>query len=156
MMNEKMLIYISCSLGNMSPTDIDELAERAANKNQILGITGVLAKVGNHFMQILEGPIDAVDGLMAEIRQDARHYDLHVVYQAPIETHTFDRWCMAATDLDANFDFPLNAYSTLREQVCEIIETEGKGKFPMMEVIAGFRALLCKHKLKPGAQPIEA
>jgi hypothetical protein len=143
MIEYKQVIYVSSLADKMSQIELDTLADLSAVKNKPLDITGVLAKVGDHFIQIIEGPSANVDALLEAITKDTRHNGLRIVYDEPIDFLTFDKWNMAATDLDKHYDFPLSAYCTLREKVYEIIERNGPGKFTMMEVIAAFRQLLC-------------
>ena len=91
------LLYISrCTL---PPTEgaeqIAELVAAARSRNAALNLTGALIWTGENFAQILEGPADALDAVMADIRQDARHTDITMLFTHPIQQRRFSDWRMA-------------------------------------------------------------
>lgn len=60
-----------------------------------MGVTGALVYTRSNFAQILEGPDEAVDALMAKIARDPRHDHVTVVdVQRPAE-RIFDHWSLA-------------------------------------------------------------
>ena len=63
------------------------------------GITGVLAFGDGRFVQVLEGPDAAVDGLFCRIRDDPRHQDVRVLCVAPISVRQFPISSMAYVGL---------------------------------------------------------
>ncbi|HEY8593371.1 MAG TPA: BLUF domain-containing protein [Sphingomicrobium sp.] len=58
-------------------------------------ITGLLVAGGNRYMQIIEGPRDAVDRLYASIRADRRHLGVSTLLNRIIPKPSFDGWSMA-------------------------------------------------------------
>jgi len=43
---------------------------------------------------VLEGPQDAVDALIAKIREDARHHDIRILLRENLDDRRFDEWTM--------------------------------------------------------------
>lgn len=54
------LLYSSQATQNITEQDIAEILEKSQKNNQEVGITGVLLYGGHLFMQVLEGPEQAV------------------------------------------------------------------------------------------------
>jgi hypothetical protein len=50
---------------------------------------------GCYFAQVLEGPRDAVEASLSRIGGDARHTDLRVVLERPIDRRAYADWSMA-------------------------------------------------------------
>lgn len=90
----EQLIYISVAK-RASPHDVNEILKSAHKNNPQLGITGVLVLVGNTFIQVLEGPKEAVSSLFEIISRDERHRDIQCLSQQPIEERAFSDWSMA-------------------------------------------------------------
>ena len=49
-----------------------------------------------HFLQILEGPADAVRQTFRRIESDQRHADIFILEETDIEARDFPEWSMAA------------------------------------------------------------
>lgn len=62
--------------------------------NQAAGVTGFLIFDRDSFLQVLEGPREALDATMARIAQDDRHRDVSVLDTRPIGQRSFDAWTM--------------------------------------------------------------
>lgn len=67
----------------------------SVSRNSMLDLTGVLIASAEHFMQVLEGPDEAVEHVMASILADPRHHDLRVVRRIEAERRQYARWYMA-------------------------------------------------------------
>lgn len=91
------LIYVSRSRLS-PPDDIGEMSDLVATsqgRNAALGVTGALIYTQRHFAQLLEGPADAVDELMASITRDARHEHVRVVDRTVEKGRRFPGWSLA-------------------------------------------------------------
>lgn len=75
----KRLKYVSRYARDLSDADLETLTLEAAEKNAGLDITGILISSGRLFIQVLEGPAAAVDGIFARIKEDPRHRDVLVL-----------------------------------------------------------------------------
>lgn len=76
--------------------DIDPAAKA---KNRLLGVTGLLYYTGTHFLQVLEGPDNHIDELMATILQDPRHKNLNVVFEDAISSRSIADWSFRPLNL---------------------------------------------------------
>ena len=50
------------------------------------------------FLQILEGPPDVVEALVAKIKRDPRHHDFKLLLGEESEEREFDEWSMGFAD----------------------------------------------------------
>lgn len=67
------LIYRSRLCSAMRADDFDLLIRKARVRNASLNVTGILLFDGSHFVQLLEGPPQAVEALFDTIQRDPRH-----------------------------------------------------------------------------------
>ena len=103
-MSHCRLIYQSTSVRSpVDNEDLRDLIERSTENNKAAGITGLLLLSGNRFLQVLEGPSDAVNALFGRIIRDKRHRDVQLLTYEPIGEVYFDDWNMYLVDL---FDLP--------------------------------------------------
>jgi hypothetical protein len=86
---------VAVPFGDAGDRDIRALLEVARSRNAGLGITGALFCDGAYFVQLLEGPVEAVEVVFASIQADPRHTDIRVVERGPAETRWFASWHMA-------------------------------------------------------------
>lgn len=91
------LLYVSRSQLADSDTDaaLRAIIDRSVDWNGSVGITGALVHTGTHFAQILEGPANEVEALMARIAVDSRHTEVTIVWHAPLARRRFEGWSMA-------------------------------------------------------------
>lgn len=92
-------IYTSRSL--ISPSDDAELLEQSRINNLRIGITGILLRHQNHYIQVIEGDRADVLGLVEKIKRDKRHADFLLVSTTEIECRNFANWQMALATLSA-------------------------------------------------------
>ena len=109
----KRITYISRYAKSMSSEELKKLGDLAADKNQELGVTGILMASGGLFYQVIEGPGEIVDELYATIERDGRHTDLLLLdSEDGLEDRRFPDWSMRLVNLDAASHvrlFPLKA-----------------------------------------------
>lgn len=80
----------TASLGNLSVI----LAESQRNNDRD-GLTGALAAHRDRYIQVVEGPAQALDALLRRLESDPRHRDLILLDREPISDRLFSRWSMA-------------------------------------------------------------
>ena len=88
------LTYVSSATEPMPEPKLVELLETIRPKNQARAVTGMLLYSGGNFIQVLEGPADAVRATYAEITTDPRHRGQIVVLEEEIEERAFPEWSM--------------------------------------------------------------
>jgi hypothetical protein len=114
----KRIKYVSRFAQPFRESELEELGKRAAEKNEALGVTGILMTSGGLFYQELEGPRDAVDELFGAIRSDTRHTDLLVLaIEEDVTDRMFPNWSMKTVNLDAAAHVRLLPLKILMEAV---------------------------------------
>ncbi len=81
--------------------DIRSILAASRRNNARDGITGGLLFSRGCFAQVLEGPLDAVEGAFERIQCDGRHGDVTVLQSEPIAARDFPDWSMAFAGPDA-------------------------------------------------------
>ena len=102
------LIYMSRPYG-YEPVLLDDILQIARARNRRLGITGTLISRSDLFLQMLEGPRQAISETFARIMDDERHVDVLLVQMNDAEGRLFREWDMR--------DDPMPSWMWTREQV---------------------------------------
>jgi len=92
MLLHRLLYFSRCTLasqGAQRRAEIRALAEEAAARNARRQLTGVLAAVGDSFVQALEGPAEAIEATFERICCDFRHSDMKLVDLTPVRERAF-------------------------------------------------------------------
>jgi hypothetical protein len=90
----KCFAYLSHAARPEDDASIAELVRQCATLNARVGVTGVLAYADGRFAQIVEGPRDGVDEVLARINDSRRHRDITVLGEASIQSTAFPDWPM--------------------------------------------------------------
>lgn len=91
----KSTLYVSRSnLTDLDPCrEVSCIVASARERNSANCVTGMLVFTGEHFAQLLEGPEEAIDMIMASIRQDPRHHSLREFVE-PVSERSFAAWSL--------------------------------------------------------------
>ena len=102
----KRLRYISRATEGLTKEDIQNIAERSAQKNKEKGLTGFLVHFSGLFFQILEGEDSIIDRLYFDkIIKDPRHYDILCLGVEHVDSYSkFKDWSMKLIDIDDNIE----------------------------------------------------
>lgn len=92
------LIYASAASVPFDTEDLKDLLEKARRRNQSVDVTGLLLYDQGSFLQVLEGPAQAVEEIHQRISQDPRHKEMLLLYKGDIEERSFESWCMGFVD----------------------------------------------------------
>lgn len=87
-------IYASAIAPDFDETQLPALLKAAREKNQRLGLTGMLLFARGSFFQVLEGTAEVVDALYATIAADRRHRKVTLIIREPIVKRHFGDWTM--------------------------------------------------------------
>jgi hypothetical protein len=94
------LIYDSRALtGAASGLQMSGILAEARPANARDGVTGVLTAVDGRFIQIIEGPPEAIDRLLVRLSKDRRHTDLAVRERRGATRRLFADWDMVSPRL---------------------------------------------------------
>ena len=102
-MQLKSVTYTSRARLDLSDGDLSDIHESARHLNALDGITGLLVFDGVRFLQIIEGPEEAIDDLVERLRRDPRHSAFEIRDEHAIEDRSFPDWSMQLTRVSAGF-----------------------------------------------------
>ncbi|WP_199797780.1 BLUF domain-containing protein [Porphyrobacter sp. TH134] len=90
---EKRLIYRSQPFG-FDTAMLAGILSAARRNNPRYGITGALICRHDLYLQLIEGPTEAVDALYAVICEDDRHFDVRLLLSEAMGERLFPNWAM--------------------------------------------------------------
>lgn len=89
------IVYISTSRSELTPSDVSHLLETSIANNGRVGVTGLLVRGRDRFLQVLEGPEPAVIQTYERIRHDSRHVDCVQLSSRSVSRRAFGSWATA-------------------------------------------------------------
>lgn len=92
------LLYCSQAKPEISKEDIENILQTSRKNNSAAEITGALMYGGGRFMQVLEGPEQAVLRTYVNITDDTRHSNCRMIYVTPVKDRLFSTWTMAMVE----------------------------------------------------------
>lgn len=90
----EQLIYVSLPGASIGGGDVFDIVQKSATRNTARGITGFLLFAEGLFFQCIEGTNAALDGLMADLAGDPRHYAITELSRKPISERAYPNWAM--------------------------------------------------------------
>lgn len=94
------LIYVSRPYGH-DDAQVEDILLFSRARNPALGITGALISRRDLYMQMLEGPRQAVSDTFGRIMQDDRHVEVALVHCGAAEARLFPDWSMRGDAMTA-------------------------------------------------------
>jgi hypothetical protein len=94
------LLYVSQAASGITEEQVKDILKSAQGKNPATGLTGVLVHGGGLFMQVLEGPEQAVLRQYVKIMDDRRHSDCRILHISPANDRIFEKWSMGIIESD--------------------------------------------------------
>ena len=92
----RMILYISTARRDLSQNDIIEILRVTRSRNAQSGVTGMLLYDRVRFLEVLEGPEEAVEATFNRIRDDHRHTAVVKLEDRSISQRQFGEHSMAA------------------------------------------------------------
>lgn len=90
------LVYESTATGSTgSMGNLAVILAESQRNNDRDGLTGALAAHRDRYIQVVEGPAQALDSLLRRLESDPRHRDITLLNREPISERLFSRWTMA-------------------------------------------------------------
>lgn len=91
------LVYQSTATGRTaSLQNLVVILSESQRNNDRDGLTGALAAHRDRFIQVVEGPAQALDALLRRLSGDPRHTDIRMLGREPVEARSFADWSMAS------------------------------------------------------------
>lgn len=143
------LVYRSRASAQLTEEGIHQLLGAARLRNKSIGVTGVLLFDGVHFVQLLEGPERALDGLFDTIRQDRRHHHVVQLLRDYAPLRRFDGDEMLMVDLRGHGAEEASAaiLNQLKEQVDPTLSDDRVLKILLLHAGPGGAALMAESDL---------
>ncbi|MDO8941351.1 MAG: BLUF domain-containing protein [Methylicorpusculum sp.] len=88
------LLYFSNAMPGLSDDQVRNILQSSRKNNPVIGVTGVLIYGGDMFMQVLEGPEQAVLRLYVKLLDDRRHSNSQIVQMSYAKERMFQNWSM--------------------------------------------------------------
>lgn len=110
------LLYFSQATYLISNEHVQQILEASRRNNPAVGVTGILVHGGGLFMQVLEGPEQAVLRLYVKILDDNRHSNSEIIYITPTDKRIFENWSMGS----------INCSDPLRFEQIKILQSQRK------------------------------
>lgn len=90
----RQIVYISTMRAPVSADECGQILRTSRRNNARDGITGLLVVGGNRFLQLLEGPSEAVEATYQRIRGDERHFATVVLADKMVDARQCPEWAM--------------------------------------------------------------
>jgi hypothetical protein len=90
----QQLVYISTARSPISDAECESILAVSRRNNERDGITGLLVVGRTRFLQLLEGPAEAIRHTYARIKADPRHYAAVVIEGREVESRACAEWSM--------------------------------------------------------------
>jgi hypothetical protein len=100
----RRIIYISRIVRKSEQSDasiVFEIDTTSNRRNSKSNVSGCLLLVNGWFIQLLEGPSEAVESTLARIAIDPRHNDLQVIENELVKERIFSDWAMCAAAMSS-------------------------------------------------------
>lgn len=118
------IVYLSTANAPLAKAELTNLLRVSRSNNRKQDITGMLLYQDGHFIQILEGPEQAVRDLYERhISRDPRHHDLILLAEEETSERMFDQWSMGFRDLNDPDVHALPGYSHFMNDAWPTIKT---------------------------------
>jgi len=95
----RRITYTSIATISLDQRALLDLLHAARGFNKLDDITGLLIHDKGHFLQVIEGPANAIDNLVQRLRRDRRHSQFEIHEDALVERRLFPDWAMGLGEL---------------------------------------------------------
>jgi len=99
-LSKPLTFFVYRSLKLCGPNAVDDLVVRSARNNRAAGVTGLLVHDPVHFLQFLEGPMEAVGAAVLRIAASDLHADMTVLACEPTDMRLFSDWSLRGVSLE--------------------------------------------------------
>lgn len=133
-MQTSTLIYTSRATTPVTMHSLEELAEKAARKNALVGVTGLLLYGSGNYFQVLEGSQGTLKMLYERIGKDRRHTGCQLLFEHDRPARLFPSWNMG----QMNLDNPANAGQNQWEIICSTLSRSGAIDWKTSDPVIGW------------------
>jgi len=113
----RSIIYKSRSKDVADLDLLKSILTSSTRNNSANGITGVLVATKTHFLQVLEGEIEALNSTFQRISSDTRHDKIQLISFTEIEERKYGEWAMHGIGLfDLNHELAVQLCNRFGEE----------------------------------------
>ncbi len=109
----KSLTYVSNAAVPINKEELERILNSSLKNNSAADVTGMLVYHDSTFIQVLEGPEEAVDRIYGVVQHDDRHENLVVLNESQIEDREFGKWEMGFRFIEPGED--LGQFTSFQE-----------------------------------------
>lgn len=95
----RRITYTSIASGLLDQRALLDLLHEARGFNKIDKITGLLLHDQGQFLQVIEGPVDAIENLVHRLQRDSRHAQFEIHEDILAAKRLFPNWAMGLGEL---------------------------------------------------------
>ncbi len=117
---------------------VDGIVLPSIRRNRELNVSGCLWVGPDCFVQLLEGPADAVDSLYERIEVDPRHSDVTLLVRQPIPQRRYKRFGMRLIDVSDHDDAESVIATLQHDRSRPIIELSTPRRFQLRSMFRRF------------------
>lgn len=118
------LLYVSTASWPMNDGDLNAILDISRINNRRLGVTGLLLHIDSGFLQVLEGPKDAVMTIFSKVQRDTRHIGVRVLVQQEVGERLFGDWSMGFDRLNETNPRTADVFKITREAIENAVAPE--------------------------------
>jgi len=119
------LIYKSRAVQDLNWEVVERILHHSQANNALAGITGFLLASRTHFLQVIEGTFEDINGTFLRIARDTRHEQIQLLSYEIIDARLFEAWAMKGIGV---FD---NNSAMARQLIAKYGEQDGGVRFPL-------------------------
>jgi hypothetical protein len=97
------ITYMSDAVGEVTDDVLENILEASRRNNTKEEVTGLLLHQDGHYIQVIEGELEAVVTCFERICQDPRHQNLRTLLRSDIRERLFKNWAMGTLSKDSSF-----------------------------------------------------
>jgi hypothetical protein len=140
-----MMMYLSRMTTRLSDEEIEAIAKLSAVNNVQRDVTGMLVKVGNHFLQVIEGSDVALESLMTKLSKDPRHTEIQVIDNRHVDDRLFGKWNMAFFNADERDTVGVDEFDELRNGIHTLVDGYVSRPYAMQQMIGVIPVMLARY-----------
>lgn len=110
------LVYVSEAATEVTDGVLKDILASSRKNNPKKNVTGLLLYQNGRFVQVLEGPKEAVEEIYSVIEKDARHEHVRVMITNEIAQREFGNWEMGFAHTDDDSSNHLQGISDFMDQ----------------------------------------
>ncbi|MEE4301947.1 MAG: BLUF domain-containing protein [Pseudomonadales bacterium] len=130
------IVYRSRADKRLSTARLGELLATARSRNAREGLSGLLLFDGTHFLQWLEGPVDALRRVWSSIQADPRHSELELIGRPDLPVRLFRGWDMGLAGPSRGIAEGIDDVVLVDQAFFEQLEGAGASLAGLLELLA--------------------